>query len=171
MFIVLGELLFFSFVRGGARKAPPLTEYRKCVALQLLTYRPAGADLTGPVPRVGAGIPRPYARYCIHALKAESQRPLHHARRAGGYRLPETRIGLRDLTSRRIKQEGQIGIDVIEICMVEKVVGLPAELKTEPLPQADVLEKRQVGVNDPRPANHVSRRIAYLAPRQRTGEA
>jgi len=52
MFIVLGELLFFSFVRGGARKAPPLTEYRKCVALQLLTYRPAGADLTGAVPRV-----------------------------------------------------------------------------------------------------------------------
>jgi hypothetical protein len=35
MFIVLGELLVFSFVRSGARKAPLLTEFGKCEALQL----------------------------------------------------------------------------------------------------------------------------------------
>jgi len=35
MFIVLGELFVFSIVRSGARKAPLLTEFGKCVALQL----------------------------------------------------------------------------------------------------------------------------------------
>jgi len=33
--MVLGELLVFSFVRSGARKAPLLTEFGRCEALQL----------------------------------------------------------------------------------------------------------------------------------------
>jgi hypothetical protein len=86
MFIVLGELLVFSFVRSGARKAPLLTEFGKCVY--------------GSVPRAVASVlqvesrslplavlirrPLTYtqAQTAIHALKTESQRPLHHARRA-----------------------------------------------------------------------------------------
>src|SRR5688572_26704089 len=67
------------------------------------------------------------ARYCIHALKADSQRPLHHARRASGVRLAKKRIGQHELARCGVASEGQIGIDVVEIRVVEKIVCLPSE--------------------------------------------
>src|SRR5581483_8436776 len=39
------------------------------------------------------------------------------------------------------------------------------------LTEVEILEQREVGVEDPGQAQHVSRRIADLTPRQRTGEA
>ena len=57
--------------------------------------------------------------------KSDSQRPLHHAVGGAG-RLTETSIGLNDLIVDVI--EDQIGINVVEIRVVEKVVRLPAEL-------------------------------------------
>src|SRR6188474_1901364 len=98
------------------------------------------------------------ARRCIRALKADSQRPLHHARRAGRDRLAETGIGLNDLIVDVI--EDQIGVNVVEIRVVEKIIRLPAELETNLLAHAEVLEHRQVKVDESGTAKQISRRIA-----------
>jgi hypothetical protein len=80
-------------------------------------------------------------------LKAESQRPLHHARWAGIGRLTETRVGLNNLIVDVI--ENQTGVNVVEIRVVEKVVRFPAELDINLLADAEVLEQRHVKVDEP----------------------
>src|SRR5262249_30000253 len=103
------------------------------------------------------------------ALKTESQRPLHHARWAGIGRLTETSIGLNDLIVGVI--DDQIGINVVEIRVVEKVICLPSELEANLLAHADVLEHRQVKVDEPGTAKQISRRVADLSPCCGLGEA
>src|SRR5262249_613199 len=103
------------------------------------------------------------------ALKTESQRPLHHARWARIGRLTESGVGLNDLIVD--DTEGQTGINVVEIRVVEKVVRLPAELEAKLLAHAKVLEHRQVKVDESGTAKQISRRVADLSLLRRTGEA
>src|SRR5262249_8021659 len=107
-------------------------------------------------------------------LKIDPQRPLHYARRAGRARRPKSSVGLNDLAEirakyqsavcipcgSRIDREGHSAVDVREICAVEKVVRLPAELNTPLLTEAEILEERQICIEDRGKASQISLQIA-----------
>src|SRR5215510_7147888 len=112
-----------------------------------------------------------YARYCIHALKVDSQRPLHHTRRAGRDGLAKTRVGLGDLSSCGVERESHPAINVLEIRVIEEIVRLPGEPQATLLAKSEVLEQRQVRVDDAGQPKHVAGQGADLSLRRRTEEA
>ena len=90
-------------------------------------------------------------------LKIEPQRSLHHTRRADTGWLPKSRIGLRDQTGGRIECEGQTRIKGLEIRVVEDIVRLPGKPQPTLLSKAEVLEQRQVRVDEAGQAQHIAR--------------
>src|SRR5262249_9092867 len=84
--------------------------------------------------------------------------------------LAKTTVGLGDL-SVNIRIEGQTGVNITEIRMIEEVVSLPSELETKLLAQAYVFEQRQVRGNDSRTAESISGGVADVSSLQRTRKA
>src|SRR5262249_25242002 len=99
-----------------------------------------------------------------------------HARRAGRARRPKSGAGLNELAEIRAKyqvtacipagssidREGHSAVNVREIRAVEKVVRLPAELKAPLFTKTEILEERQVCIEDRGKANQISLQIADI---------
>src|SRR5262249_1987844 len=104
--------------------------------------------------------------------EVQPQRQLDDARRArrvrDADRRPEVRV---DLVAGGI--EPRRPIDVLELDLVEEVVGLDAELRGQVVAEAHVLEDREVRVDDARLLDRIAwRRRAVLTarrPRERRG--
>src|SRR5262249_24545834 len=117
-------------------------------------------------------------------LEVESDRSLHDAGGAGGDGGSESRIRLlerrrADVGQRagsfRIRRAGGVddrtgchaGIDVAEIRVVENIVDLPAELQRALLAELEILEEREIVVEDRRHPHRVARHVADLSRRKR----
>ena len=70
-----------------------------------------------------------------------------------------------------VRVEGHACVDVLEGGVIEKIVGLPAELQFGFLSQLHTLKKCEIGIEDTRKANKVSLQVADFTQRCWAGEA
>src|SRR6266700_1898277 len=90
--------------------------------------------------------------------EADSQRPLHHARRKDSRRPAKRLVGFNAVSIER-----QTGTDGLDVGMVEQVECFPTELESALLTQTYCLGEGKVGRDDPGKAQSISAGIAGVS--------